>query len=61
MESGFSPDSACEGPMKENNYGHHGNEKPPPDSVHQDADHEQSPYWKRTHHDWRGSGNLARG
>jgi hypothetical protein len=47
--------------MDENDYGHHGNERPALDSVHQDANREQSPYWKRTHHDWRGSRNLAGG
>jgi hypothetical protein len=39
--------------MNENNYGHHGNEGPAPDSVHQDVNHEERPYWKRAHHDWR--------
>jgi len=39
--------------MDENNYGHHGNEGSTPDSVHQDVKHEQRPYWKRAHRDWR--------
>ena len=39
--------------MGENNYGHHGNEGPAPESVRQDVDQEQRPYWKRAHHDWR--------
>ena len=39
--------------MGENNYGHHGNEGPAPDSVHLDVDRDQRPYWKRAHHDWR--------
>ena len=39
--------------MGENNYGHHGNEGPAPDSVYQDRYYEQCPYWKRAHHDWR--------
>jgi hypothetical protein len=39
--------------MNESNYGHHGNEGPDPGSVHHDARHDQLPYWKRAHHDWR--------
>jgi hypothetical protein len=38
--------------MNESNYGHHGNEGPDPGSVHHDA-HQDQPYWKRAHHDWR--------
>jgi hypothetical protein len=39
--------------MNENNYGHHGNEGPEPDSVRHPAVHDQRPYWKRAHHDWK--------
>jgi hypothetical protein len=35
--------------MSENNYGHPGNEGSDRDRVH----HDQRPYWKRAHHDWR--------
>jgi len=44
-------DGAAE--MNENNYGHPGNEGPDPGSVHHPAPHDQLPYWKRAHHDWR--------
>jgi hypothetical protein len=39
--------------MNENNYGHPGNEGPDPGSVHHPAPHDQRPYWKRAHHDWK--------
>jgi hypothetical protein len=35
-------------PLKESNYGHHGNEGPD-QGVH----YGRPPYWKRAHHDWR--------
>ncbi len=39
--------------MNESNYGHHGNEGPDPGSVHHHVPHDQRPYWKRAHRDWR--------
>jgi hypothetical protein len=39
--------------MNESNYGHHGNEGPDPGSVRRPALHDQRPYWKRAHHDWK--------
>ncbi len=39
--------------MNESNYGKHGNEGPDPGSAHHHLHHDQRPYWKRAHHDWR--------
>ena len=39
--------------MSETNYGHHGNEGPDPGSVHHPVPHDQRPYWKRAHLDWK--------
>jgi hypothetical protein len=39
--------------MNESNYGHAGNEGPDPGSVHHHAHHDQRPYWKSAHRDWR--------
>jgi hypothetical protein len=39
--------------MNETNFGHHGNEGPEPGRAGPDSHHEQLPYWKRAHHDWR--------
>ncbi len=39
--------------MSKTNYGHPGNEGPDPDSVDHDIHQDQSPYWKRAHHDFR--------
>ena len=35
--------------MNESNYGHPGNEGPERERVH----HEQRPYWRRAHRDWK--------
>ncbi len=39
--------------MNESNYGHHGNEGSESGSLHDHVDHDQRPYWKRAHRDWR--------
>ena len=39
--------------MNGNNDGHHGNEGPEPGKVHHVGHHDQRPYWKRAHRDWR--------
>lgn len=39
--------------MNGNNYNHQGNEGPDPGTVHRHTRHDQLPYWKRAHHDWR--------
>jgi len=39
--------------MNESNYGHHGNEGSEPGSIHQGGHHDQRPYWRTAHRDWR--------
>jgi hypothetical protein len=39
-------------PMSGSNYGHPGNEGPERDSVRQDVQRDQRPYWKRAHRSW---------